>query len=537
MKIPKSIRRAIKSGPIPKIRDWRKIQNNELTRAERVMMFIETYCRVPEGKHVGDPLKIALFQEVFIYAVYDNPAITSTGILSIGRKNGKSGLISAILLAHIIGTEANSNSQIIAAALSREQAGLIYKLASKMIIQSPEIQKMVRLIPSQKTIIGLTKNVEFKAIAKDSSGGSTMGLSPVLVLLDESGQIIGSGNDPFVSALETSQGAHENPLFITISTQSPSDADYLSVMIDDAIRSKDKHTVAHVYESKEGCDLLDQKQWRRSNPALGVFRAEKDLRSQLEKASRLPARESAARNLLLNQRISAESLFLSASVWKKNGDIPDIDVFKNNRVIAGLDLSTRNDLTACVLAAKDNEGYIHVLPFVFCPTKGIEDRSKRDRAPYDLWCREGLMIPLGGEVVDYEQIAEYLKGELDDLEINIESVEFDRWNIDNFKAACARSGVFRDSEFNPVGQGYKDFSPRCNSLLNNMMEGRIKHGGHPLLTMAASNAISISDPSGNIKLDKSKSTLRIDPLVALVMAIYPLTDGQIDEEIDVSGWI
>jgi len=489
------------------------------------MRFIEHYCKTPEGAHVGDPIRLAPFQEAFIYAVYDNKHITKTGILSIARKNGKSALIAGMLLAHIAGTEAQQNSQIIAAALSKEQAGLIYKLASKMVIQSPEIQKLVRLVPSIKTIVGLKKNVEFKAIAKDSSGGSTMGLSPALILLDESGQIIGSGTDPFISALETSQGAHELPLFITISTQSASDADYLSVLIDDAIRSKDKHTVCHVYEADPDCELLDKKQWLRANPALDLFRSKKDLSTQLQKASRLPTMESTSRNLLLNQRTATEALFLSASVWKRNSGEIDLGVFRNNRVSAGLDLSARNDLTACVLSAKDPDGMVHVLPFVFCPTRGIEDRSKRDRAPYAAWCRDGYMIPLGGETVDYDQVCAYLKGELDDLGIDIDTIEFDRWNIDNFQSAAARVGVFGMTEFVPVGQGFKDFSPRCNCLLNNMLEGKIRHGGHPLLTMAASNAIAVSDPSGNIKLDKSKSTTRIDPMVAMVMSVYPRLDG------------
>lgn len=526
MRLPEPIRRAIKCGPIPIVRDWRSIESiNDLTRAEKIMRFIEHYCRTPEGAHVGEPISLALFQEVFIYAVYDNPAGTRTGILSIARKNGKSALISAMLLAHIIGTEAHKNSQIVAAALSREQAGIIYKLAEKMIIQSPEIQKMVRLVPSKKTIIGLTKNVEFKAIAKDSSGGITMGLSPALILLDESGQIMGSGTDDFVAALETSQGAHEQPIFMTISTQSPSDADYLSVMIDDSIRSKDPHTVTHVYQAEKDCDLLDEKEWSNSNPALDLFRSRKDLTAELEKAQRIPTLESSRRNLFLNQRVAAEGLFLSAGIWKRNDGPIDMDIFRNNRVIAGLDLSARNDLTACVLAAKDPGGIVHVLPYVFCPARGIEERSKRDRAPYASWVRTGEMIPLGGEIMDYGQIADYLRYELAAQEIHIESIQFDAWGIKDFQSACERSGVFAMTEFDPVNQWFKEMGPRCVCLLNNMIEAKIRHGGHPLLTMAASNAVAIMDNSGNIKVDKSKSTLRIDPLVAMIMAVYPLLDG------------
>ncbi len=228
---------------------------------------------------------------------------------------------------------------------------------------------------------------------------------------------------------------------------------------------------------------------------------------------------------------------MAPAVWKKNGGDIDIEVFRNNRVIAGLDLSQRNDLTACVLAAKDTDDVVHVLPFVFCPTHGIEARAKADRAPYDTWVNTGDMIPIGGETMDYAQIVQYLDETLDGLEIKIDSIQFDRWRIDDFKAACERSGSFGFCDFVEVGQGYKDFSPRCESLLNAMIDGRIRHGNHPLLTMAAANAVAVNDPSGNTKLDKSKSTQRIDPLIAMVMAVYPLLDGQDDGVFDLSGMI
>ena len=272
MKLSKNIKEAIKSGPIPKIRDWRNIDFEKLTRGEKVCMFIETYCKVPEGKYVGESIKLALFQEAFILAIYDNPDKTRNAYLSIARKNGKSALISAILACHIIGPEARNNSQIISGALSKEQAALVYNLTIKMINRNPDLDGLYKNIDSQKKMIGLAKNVEYKATAAD--GARIMGISPVLAILDEVGQIVGSTN-LYTEAITSSQGAHDNPLLIAISTSSAGDSDLFQMWINDAEVSSDKHTVCHVYKADEECELLDKKQIEKANPAIEAgFRSE-----------------------------------------------------------------------------------------------------------------------------------------------------------------------------------------------------------------------------------------------------------------------
>ncbi len=148
-----------------------------MTRGEKVCAFIERYCMIPEGKLVSKRFKLMAFQRKFILDIYDNPNGTSRAYLSVARKNGKSALIAAILLAHIVGPEARQNSQIISGARSRDQASLVFKLAEKMVRLSPELSKIVRIVPSQKSLIGLPMNVEYKAISAEA--GTAHGLSPV----------------------------------------------------------------------------------------------------------------------------------------------------------------------------------------------------------------------------------------------------------------------------------------------------------------------------------------------------------------------
>ena len=148
------------------------------TRGEKVCQFIERFCLIPEGSKVGQPIKLLDFQRKFVLDVYDNPAGTSRAYMSVARKNGKSALIAAIVLAHLVGPEAKQNSQIISGARSRHQASLVFKLAEKMVRLSDELIKIVRIVPSQKSLVGLPCNVEYKAISAEA--GTAHGLSPYL---------------------------------------------------------------------------------------------------------------------------------------------------------------------------------------------------------------------------------------------------------------------------------------------------------------------------------------------------------------------
>lgn len=510
-------------GPVIKLRNWRKLPISELTLGEKVCRFAETYCFVPEGKLVGKPIVLDVFQQLFIQAIYDNPYKTRRAILSIARKNGKTALIAILLLAHIAGPCRHINSQIVSGAMSRDQASLVHSLATKMIELNPALSTKLRSIPSTKRILSASNGSEFRALAAD--GKTAHGLSPQLAILDEVGQILGDSS-AFVEAITTSQGAHEDPLLICISTQAPSDADMLSQWIDDASRSGDLHTVCHVYAADKDCDLLDTKQWAKANPALGVFRGLKDLEEQMKQAARMPSMEAMARNLLLNQRISLQSLWLSPTVWKENNTPVNYELFRKYPVHIGLDLSTRADLTAAVMSVYDPDTKkTHLWPHVFTPLEGIEDREKIDRAPYQQWVKSGELVAVPGKTIDYEWVARYLAIHTDDM--FVASVQFDRWGIEHFRKAAIGEG-FEPTAWVPIGQGYKDFSPRVNAFETALLKGEIAHGAHPLLNMAVSNAIVVKDPAANRKIDKSKSTQRIDPLVAAVMAAFPCLEDRAD---------
>lgn len=471
-------------------------------------------CVVPEGDLVGQPVVLADFQRKFILEVYDNPHGTDTGILSIARKNAKTGTIAFILLAHLVGPEAVKNSRIISGAMSRDQAGEVYNLASKCVMLSEKLSSIIRIVPSSKKLIGLPRNVEYQAISAEAK--TAHGKSPILAILDEVGQIRGPQSD-FVDSITTAQGAYKNPMLFYISTQAAKDGDFFSIQIDDALKNKPKKTVCHVYAADPECDAMDKAQWAKANPALGLFRSLEDMQKQAEKAKRMPSFENTFRNLNLNQRVETSTPFVSKAVWQDNGAAA-LGELKGAEVYGGLDLSSVSDLTALVLTAKFGEAW-DVFPTFWLPGDGLIEKSKADRVPYDIWHKEEKLLTTPGRAIEYEFIAEHLRGVFDSC--NVKAIAFDRYNMKFLRPWLEKVG-FSESElekFVEFGQGFVSMSPALRELESLLLSKKLRHGGHPVLTMCASNATVLSDPAGNRKFIKGKTTGRIDGMVALAMAV------------------
>jgi phage terminase large subunit-like protein len=488
------------------------LTKRKLTRGERVCQFIETYCVTPEGQHIGKPMKLEPFQRKFILEIYDSEYKTHTAYLSIARKNGKTGLIAAILLAHLAGPEAVQNSQIVSGARSKDQAAVIFELARKMVELSPKLSQVVRVQPSGKRLIGLNRNVQYRALAAE--GKTAHGLSPILAILDEVGQVTGPTDD-FVSAITTAQGAYENPLLIAISTQAPTDADLFSIWIDAQKNAPDPRVVSHIYEAPADCELDDRQAWAAANPAMGKFRSIGDIEKQCRQAMEMPANEPEFRNLILNQRVEASSPFVSPSVWKGNGATPDS--VEGKRVWGGLDLSSVNDLTALVLVTQ--EGDVH--SEFWLPSEGLVEKSRKDHVPYDLWAKQGHLNTTPGRAIEYEFVAEFMRGLFD--RCDVQAIAFDRALFVHLRPWLVKAN-FSEHElekFIPYGQGTLSMTPALRELEVKLLGKRLKHGNHPILEMCARNAIVVGD-SGARKFDKRKLHGRIDGMVALAMAVAML---------------
>ena len=497
--------------------------------AADVIEFVEGCLFVPEGRNVGQSLRLQLWQKDFIRLVYDNPAGTRRAILSMPRKSGKTALSAALLLAHLCGPPAHNrpNSQLFSAAQSRDQAGLIFALASKMIRMNKDLASAVVVKETAKELLCPELGTKYKALSADAS--TAFGLSPALTIFDELGQVRGPRSSLF-EALETATAAQESPLTIIISTQAPTDADLLSILIDDALAGHDPRTVVKLYTAPPELDSFAESTIRLANPAFNSFMNSREVLAMAADARRMPAREAEYRNLILNQRIETTNPFIAPAVWSSCGG--SVGSLEGVPVYGGLDLSSTTDLTALVLIGWVN-GKWRVQPTFWLPSEGLRDKAMADRVPYDEWHARGYLLGSPGRTVSYEFVAGHLRSLF--RRYNIQKLAFDRWNFRHLKPWLLRAGFSEQlitDRFMEFGQGMASMSPALRDLEQVLIEGQLAHGNHPLLSMCVANTVITLDDAGNRKPSKRKSTGRIDGLVALAMAIgaAPLQVKPIDVE-------
>jgi phage terminase large subunit-like protein len=485
----------------------------KLTRGERNCKWIEDYCRVPEGRLVGQPVKLRPWQRKEIKRIYDNPAGTRRAILSFGRKNGKTALSAFLLLLHLCGPEARPNSQLYSAAQSRDQAAILFSLAAKVVRMSPDLNAVVIVRDTAKQLACQELGTLYRALSAEAS--TAYGLSPVFIVHDELGQVKGPRSELY-EALETACAAQENPLSIVISTQAPTDGDLLSVLIDDASSGADPRVILSLYTSDVEADPFDVETIKQANPAFGDFQSADEVKAMAEDARRMPSRENEYRNLILNQRVDRTTPFVSKTIWQANGG--EVSDWGDVPVYAGLDLSAVHDLTAFVPIAWIEDAW-EVKPTFWLPGEGLLEKSRADRVPYDVWANQGYLQTTPGKAIQYEFVAEWLFGFY--LAHPRLKIAFDRWNMKHLRPWLIKAGFTEEQVeevFSEFGQGFQSMSPALRDLESALLTEKVRHGNHPVLTMCAGNAVVTSDPAGNRKLAKNKASGRIDGAVALAMA-------------------
>jgi phage terminase large subunit-like protein len=490
---------------------------------------VEAHCRVPEGKDVGKPLKLRPWQKTELVKIYDNPAGTRMAIISFAKKNGKTSLAACLLLLHLCGPEARRNTQLPSTAQSRDQAAVVFDLAAKMVRMSPDLEPNIVVRDTLKQLYCPDLGTLYMALSADSS--TAHGKSPAFALHDELGQVRGPRSELF-NAVENAMGAHESPMSVVISTQAPTDADLLSVLIDDALDGNDPRIVVSLYTADPQLDAFSLEAIKQANPALGDFLNEKEILDQAAKAKRMPSQEALYRNYTLNQRVEASNPFVTEAVWKANGT----PAAAWGDVYAGLDLSETSDLTALVLVSPDR-GSWSVRPTFWLPAEGLEDRSRKDRVPYDQWHKQGELLTTPGRSVEYEYVAKHIATLFEQM--NIRKVAFDRWNMKHLRPWLVKAGLSDATiaeRFVDFGQGFASMSPALRNLESLLLAEKIRHGMQPVLTMCARNAVVKTDEAGNRKLDKRRSRGRIDGMVALAMACAVGSQDQHEKPVFPGGW-
>ena len=488
-------------------------------KADRAVRFIEN-LKHTKGKWAGKQFWLLPWQEQIIrdiFGIVDENGHRQfrTAYIEIGKKNGKSELAAAVAL-YLLYADNEPSAEVYGAAADRQQASIVFDVAHQMVRMTPALMKRSKIMAATKRIVNY-KNAGFYQVLS-AEVGTKHGLNVSGLVLDE---VHAQPNRKLYDVLTQGSGdAREQPLYFLITTAGTDKESICYELHTKALDLLADRKVDHtfypvVYGLTDQDDWHDEKNWYKANPSLGQTIQIDRVRDMYHQALENPAEENVFKQLRLNMWVSSITRFIPEQIYDK-GNIPiDVDALAGRECYGGLDLSSTGDITALVLMfppRTDDEKYI-CLPFFWVPEDTIPLRVRRASVPYDVWVKQGYMKATEGNVIDYNFIEKFI---LDLYKIyNIKEIAVDRWNATQLIINLQDDGM----TMIPFEQGFKDMSPPTKEFYKLMMEGKIIHGGNPVLRWMALNVVVDRDAADNIKPTKAKSPEKIDGIVAAIMAL------------------
>lgn len=498
-------------------------------KADRAVTFINNLSHT-KGKWAGKRFDLLPWQEQIVRDLFgivkeDGNRQFLTAYIEIPKKNGKSELAAAIAL-YLLYADNEASAEVYGAACDRNQASIVFDVAKQMVQMSRPLEKRSKIMGATKRIVNYSNAGFYQVLSAET--GTKHGLNVSGLVFDE---IHAQPNRHLYDVLTKGSGdAREQPLFFIITTAGTDRNSICYELHTKALdilngRKKDTSFYPVVYGLSDEDDWNDEANWRRANPSLGHTIGIDRVREAYQQALDNPAEENVFKQLRLNMWTSSSVAWIPEHVYAKGNDPIQYESLKGRSCYAGLDLSSTSDITAFVLVFPprfEEENYI-VLPYFWLPEDTLELRCRRDHVLYDVWERQGYIKTTEGNVVHYGFIEKFIE-DLSEI-YHIKEIAYDRWNATQMVQNLEGMGL----TMVPFGQGYKDMSPPSKELYKLMMEGKIQHGGHPVLKWMGQNVVMRQDPAGNIKPDKEKSVEKIDGIVALIMGLDRCIRHQTDE--------
>ena len=486
-------------------------------RARRAVEFIQK-LKHTKGQWAGENFILQEWQrEKIIRPLFgtvnpDGARQYRTCYVELPRKNGKTTIASAIAL-YLLYADSEAGCEIYSAANDRQQAALVFNEAAAMVRQEHNLFNISKIIDSQKRIVYHRFNSFYCAISAEAY--TKWGINAHGIIYDE---LHAAPDRDLWDTLTTSTGSRRQPLTLVITTAGFDrnsicwEQHNYALKVQNGI-IEDPTFLPVIFSAPEDADWKDEKVWKSSNPALGTFRNIDEMRTLCKKAQETAALEMTFRRLYLNQWVNSVERWLPMDAWDAcNGQV-DVKSLQGRTCYAGLDLSSTTDLTALALVFAADDGTCDVLTYFWIPGDTAIQKERKDRVPYRTWAKKGLITLTEGNVIDYK----YIKHTLEKLreKYDIAEIAFDRWGATKLSQDLIDAGFLMV----PFGQGFASMSAPTKELMNLVLSKKIRHGGHPVLRWNCDNLVVRTDPAGNIKPDKEKSTQKIDGMVALTMAI------------------
>ena len=496
-----------------------KTSHYDKDAADYAVMFIESLCHT-KGTWAGKPFELIDWQEQIIRDLFgvlksNGYRQFNTAYIEIPKKQGKSELAAAVALLLLCG-DGEERAEVYGCAADRNQAKIVFDVAVDMVRFCPALSKRVKILESQKKITYLPTNSSYQVLSADVA--NKHGFNTHGVIFDE--LHTQPNRKLFDVMLQGSGDARMQPLYFLITTAGNDTNSICYEVHQKAIdiaegRKVDPTFYSVIYGAAEDEDWTDPKVWKKANPSLGITVGIDKVKAACESAQQNPGEENAFRQLRLNQWVKQSVRWMPMDKWDACAFPVSEDDLEGRICYGGLDLSSTTDITAFVLVFPplDEEDKYYILPYFWIPEETLDLRVRRDHVPYDLWERQGVLMTTEGNVVHYGYIEKFIEslGE----KYNIREIAFDRWGAVQMVQNLEGMGF----TVVPFGQGFKDMSPPTKELMKLTLEERIAHSGHPVLRWMMDNIFIRTDPAGNIKADKEKSTEKIDGAVAAIMAL------------------
>ena len=496
-----------------------KTSHYDKDAADYAVMFIESLCHT-KGTWAGRPFELIDWQEQIIRDLFgvlkpNGYRQFNTAYIEIPKKQGKSELAAAVALLLLCG-DGEERAEVYGCAADRNQAKIVFDVAVDMVRFCPALSKRVKILESQKKITYLPTNSSYQVLSADVA--NKHGFNTHGVIFDE--LHTQPNRKLFDVMLQGSGDARMQPLYFLITTAGNDTNSICYEVHQKAIdiaegRKVDPTFYSVIYGAAEDEDWTDPKVWKKANPSLGITVGIDKVKAACESAQQNPGEENAFRQLRLNQWVKQSVRWMPMDKWDACAFPVSEDDLEGRICYGGLDLSSTTDITAFVLVFPplDEEDKYYVLPYFWIPEETLDLRVRRDHVPYDLWERQGTLMTTEGNVVHYGYIEKFIEqlGE----RFNIREIAFDRWGAVQMVQNLEGMGF----TVVPFGQGFKDMSPPTKELMKLVLEEKIAHGGHPVLRWMMDNIFIRTDPAGNIKADKEKSTEKIDGAIATIMGL------------------
>ena len=496
-----------------------KTSHYDKDAADYAVMFIESLCHT-KGTWAGRPFELIDWQEQIIRDLFgvlkpNGYRQFNTAYIEIPKKQGKSELAAAVALLLLCG-DGEERAEVYGCAADRNQAKIVFDVAVDMVRFCPALSKRVKILESQKKITYLPTNSSYQVLSADVA--NKHGFNTHGVIFDE--LHTQPNRKLFDVMLQGSGDARMQPLYFLITTAGNDTNSICYEVHQKAIdiaegRKVDPTFYSVIYGAAEDEDWTDPKVWKKANPSLGITVGIDKVKAACESAQQNPGEENAFRQLRLNQWVKQSVRWMPMDKWDACAFPVSEDDLEGRICYGGLDLSSTTDITAFVLVFPplDEEDKYYILPYFWIPEETLDLRVRRDHVPYDLWERQGTLMTTEGNVVHYGYIEKFIEqlGE----RFNIREIAFDRWGAVQMVQNLEGMGF----TVVPFGQGFKDMSPPTKELMKLVLEEKIAHGGHPVLRWMMDNIFIRTDPAGNIKADKEKSTEKIDGAIATIMGL------------------